>query len=102
MANDGNLTVALDITLTQELVDEGIAREIVNRIQNIRKEGFEVTDRIVVELQSGEWDNAVNHHRDYICTETLCTNLSLVANVANPTQIEITDGKMADINIRKA
>nr|MCR5821755.1 isoleucine--tRNA ligase [Bacteroidales bacterium] len=102
VANDGNLTVALDITLTQELVDEGIAREIVNRIQNIRKEGFEVTDRIVVELQSGEWDNAVNRHRDYICTETLCTNLSLVANVANPTQIEITDGKMADINIRKA
>ena len=78
VANDGNLTVALDITLTQELVDEGIAREIVNRIQNIRKEGFEVTDRIVVELQSGEWDNAVNRLRDYTCTETLCTNLSLV------------------------
>ena len=102
VANDGSLTVALDITLTPELVDEGIARELVNRIQNIRKEGFEVTDRIVVELQSGAWDNAVNRHHDYICTETLCTSLTLVPAVDGGQQVEITDGQTASILIRKA
>ncbi|MBR2959622.1 MAG: isoleucine--tRNA ligase [Bacteroidales bacterium] len=102
VANDGSLTVALDITLTQELIDEGIARELVNRIQNIRKEGFDVTDRIVVELQSGEWDNAVNAHRDYICAETLCTSLTLVAEVQNGQPIEIIDGHPTSIAIRKA
>ena len=102
VANDGSLTVALDIQLTPELVDEGVARELVNRIQNIRKEGFEVTDRIVVELQSGEWDSAVERHRDYICTETLCTSLTLVPKVAGGQQVEIVDGKTAAIAIRKA
>ena len=102
VANDGALTVALDITLTPELVDEGIARELVNRIQNIRKEGFDVTDRIVVELQSGEWDAAVERHRDYICSETLCTELTLVSEVSGGTEIEIIDGQPANIAIRKA
>ncbi len=102
VANDGALTVALDITLTPELVDEGIARELVNRIQNIRKEGFDVTDRIVVELQSGEWDAAVERHRDYICSETLCTELTLVPEVSGGTEIEIIDGQPANIAIRKA
>ena len=102
VANDGNLTVALDIQLTQELIDEGIARELVNRIQNIRKEGFEVTDRIVVELQSGEWDNAINAHRDYICTETLCTSLTLVPGVQDGTAIELLDGQNTVISIKKA
>ncbi len=102
VANDGSLTVALDITLTQELIDEGIARELVNRIQNIRKEGFDVTDRIVVELQSGEWDNAVDKHRDYICAETLCTSLTLVPEVAGGQQIELVDGQSTYIAIRKA
>jgi isoleucyl-tRNA synthetase len=102
VANDGSLTVALDIQLTPELIDEGIARELVNRIQNIRKEGFDVTDRIVVELQSGEWDNAVNAHRDYICSETLCTSLTLVPEVKDGQQVEIIDGKPTAIAIRKA
>ena len=102
VANDGSLTVALDIQLTPELIDEGIARELVNRIQNIRKEGFDVTDRIVVELQSGEWDNAVNAHRDYICSETLCTTLTLVPEVKDGQQVEIIDGKPTAIAIRKA
>ena len=102
VANDGSLTVALDIQLTPELIDEGIARELVNRIQNIRKEGFDVTDRIVVELQSGEWDNAVNSHRDYICSETLCTSLTLVPEVKDGQQVEIIDGKPTAIAIRKA
>ncbi len=102
VANDGNLTVALDIQLTPELVDEGIARELVNRIQNIRKEQFDVTDRIVVELQSGEWDSAINTHRDYICTETLCTSLTLVPEVKDGTPIELLDGQNTMIKIAKA
>ncbi len=102
VANDGSLTVALDIQLTQELVDEGIARELVNRIQNIRKEQFDVTDRIVVCLQSGEWDSAIERHRDYICTETLCTSLSLVPEVKDGTAIELLDGQHTSINIVKA
>ena len=102
VANDGSLTVALDIQLTPELIDEGIARELVNRIQNIRKEGFDVTDRIVVELQRGEWDNAVERHRDYICSETLCTSLTLVPEVKDGQQVEIIDGKPTAIAIRKA
>jgi isoleucyl-tRNA synthetase len=116
VANDGNLTVALDIQLTPELVNEGIARELVNRIQNIRKGGgvgsadnrivpeggFDVTDRIVVELQSGEWDSAINAHRDYICTETLCTSLTLVPSVEGGTPIELLDGQNTVIRIAKA
>ncbi len=102
VANDGSLTVALDIQLTPELVDEGIARELVNRIQNIRKEGFEVTDRIVVTLQSGEWDNAINRHRDYICTETLCTSLTLVPEVKDGQNIELLDGQNTVVSIIKA
>ena len=102
VANDGSLTVALDIQLTPELVDEGIARELVNRIQNIRKEGFDVTDRIVVELQSGDWDSAINAHREYICTETLCTNLTLVPEVKNGTSVELLDGQNTVISIVKA
>ena len=101
VANDGSLTVALDIQLTPELVDEGIARELVNRIQNIRKEGFDVIDRIVVELQSGEWDNAVNTHRDYICAETLCTRLDIVTAVTGGTEIELTEGMTTSIKIEK-
>ena len=102
VANDGNLTVALDIQLTPELVDEGIARELVNRIQNIRKEQFDVTDRIVVELQGGEWDSAVERHREYICTETLCTSLTLVPEVKDGTPIELLDGQNTMIKIAKA
>ncbi len=102
VANDGSLTVALDIQLTSELVDEGIARELVNRIQNIRKEQFDVTDRIVVELQSGEWDNAINRHMEYICTETLCTSLTLVPEVKDGTPVELLDDQHTVISIKKA
>ena len=102
VANEGSLTVALDITVSEELKAEGIARELVNRIQNIRKEGFEVTDRITIDLQSGEWDEAVKRHMDYICTETLCTRLQLLPTVENGTTIEIIEGQNTAIDIRKA
>ncbi len=103
VANEGSLTVALDITVTDELKAEGIARELVNRIQNIRKEGFEVTDRIKVDLLHGEWDEAVRAHKDYICNEILCTELNLVDSIADAAQqtIEIIDGKPTQIWVRK-
>ena len=104
VANEGSVTVALDITVTDELRNEGIARELVNRIQNIRKEGFDVTDRIVVDLVSGEWDGAIRNHMDYICSETLTDRLMLVPSIADAKKqtIEIIDGKPVDILVIKA
>ena len=61
-----------------------------------------MTDRIVVELQSGEWNAAVERHRDYICTETLCTSLSLVPEVKDGTSVELLDGQNTVISIKKA
>ena len=101
VVTEGSLTVALDITLTQELIDEGLAREIVNRIQNIRKESFDVTDRIAVTLESGQWDNAVETYRQYICSETLAEQFTIVPAIDDPTaqSIEIIEGKPAKIVI---
>jgi len=101
VANDGSLTVALDITVSDELKAEGIARELVNRIQNIRKEGFDVTDRITIDLQSGIWDEAVKQHMEYICAETLCTRLTLLPAVEDGTTIEIIEGTPANIAVKK-
>ena len=103
VANEGSLTVALDITVSDELRAEGIARELVNRIQGIRKEGFEVTDRIHVDLLHGEWDEAVKAHMKYICNEVLCTQLNLVDAITDPAQqtIEIIEGHPTTIWVRK-
>ncbi len=78
VANDGKITVALDITVSDELQKEGIARELVNRIQNLRKSaGFEITDRIKVEIQPAtEINEAIEEHKQYICTQTLCDEIS--------------------------
>ncbi len=106
VANEGTLTVALDVTLTQELKNEGIARELVNRIQNIRKDSdFAVTDKINVDLLSNpEWDGAVQQYMDYICSETLTASLNLVPAITSPDrkEIEIIDGMPTEIWIRKA
>ncbi len=103
VANEGSLTVALDITLTEELKAEGMARELVNRIQNIRKEGFDVTDRICVDLVHGVWDSAVEQYREYICNEILATQLNLVDTIAEDVrqQIEIVDGVPTFVWVRK-
>ena len=79
VANEGSITVALDVVITDELRKEGIARELVNRIQNLRKDsGFEVTDRIDVMLQKDEQIvNAVETNIDYIKTETLTEELEI-------------------------
>jgi isoleucyl-tRNA synthetase len=80
VANDGKLTVALDITVTDNLRYEGIAREFVNRIQNIRKEnGYDVTDKITVQIEDHEFvREAVKRHAPYIGSQTLATKVSLV------------------------
>ena len=106
VANEGSLTVALDITISKELKEEGIARELVNRIQNIRKESdFEVTDKILVDLvENAEWNDAVKNYMDYICSETLTATLSLVDSIssADKQAIEIIDGMPVDVWVRKA
>jgi isoleucyl-tRNA synthetase len=82
VANEGKLTVALDITVTEELLHEGIAREFVNRIQNIRKEsGFEVTDKIRVVIEDLPFlSEAVKKHSDYIASQTLALGITLRAS----------------------
>ncbi len=84
VANEGRLTVALDITVTEELLHEGIAREFVNRIQNIRKEsGFEVTDKIKVVIEDLPFVSAaVQKHSDYIASQTLALDISLAPSAA--------------------
>ena len=81
VASEGKLTVALDITITDELRREGIARELVNRIQNIRKEsGFEVTDKISVEIEATELTSpAVESFAKYIAQQTLAVDVKAVA-----------------------
>ncbi|TGD58513.1 isoleucine--tRNA ligase [Flavobacterium humi] len=95
VANSGGITVALDITISEELKNEGIARELVNRIQNIRKDsGFEVTDKIKVAIQKEDTLNqAVLNNQDYIKAETLTEELVLQENVNNGTVIEFDDVK---------
>lgn len=95
VANADGITVALDITLTDELKKEGIARELVNRIQNIRKDsGFEVTDRIKVHLKDNKiLQDAVIANEEYIKSETLTDELIFGQNVANGVEIEFDDIK---------
>ena len=80
VASEGGLTIALDINLTEELKQEGIAREFINKIQNIRKESdFEVTDRIVLQIQKHDFYNlAVANFKDYISNQTLASKLVMV------------------------
>lgn len=95
VANEGKLTVALDVTVTDELRYEGIAREFVNRIQNIRKEsGFDVTDKITVLIENHELiSKAVDRHADYIGSQTLATKVAVVSDFANGNvrEVEIDD-----------
>ena len=83
VANQGPVTVALDVTISEALKEEGIARELVNRIQNLRKDsGFELTDRIEVYLQSEVTiENAIKQNLEYIKLETLTEELHLVAQL---------------------
>jgi isoleucyl-tRNA synthetase len=93
VANKGALTVALDITLTPELEQEGLAREFVNKIQKIRKDSdFALTDRINVTIEDTELlKNAVNHFNSYICTEILADSISFSSEIQSGTEIEVND-----------
>ncbi len=81
-ANKGTLTVALDTEITKELKEEGIARELVNKIQNIRKDsGFEVADKIIINILSNKGiDEAVNNYKDYIMSQVLADEINTVSN----------------------
>jgi isoleucyl-tRNA synthetase len=95
VANDGKLTVALDITVSDDLRYEGIAREFVNRIQNIRKEnGFDVTDKITVLIEDHEFvREAITRHALYIASQTLATDVKLAQNFTgdNVRDVEIDE-----------
>ncbi|WP_149527050.1 isoleucine--tRNA ligase [Sphingobacterium hotanense] len=102
VANLGRLTVALDVHITPELKDEGLARELINRIQNLRKDkGFEVTDRIAVTLsQNTEIQQAVENNFSYICTEILADALKIDNSLVIGEPIEV-DGKNLLLLIEK-
>ena len=93
VANEGKLTVALEVTVTEELKREGIARELVNRIQNIRKSsGFEITDKINIVLSKNpDTDDAVNEYNTYICNQVLANSLTLADEVADGTELNFDD-----------
>ncbi|TAH03850.1 MAG: isoleucine--tRNA ligase [Sphingobacteriales bacterium] len=93
VAGKDRLTVALDVTITPDLLDEGNARELVNRIQKIRKDnGFELTDRILVQLTSTEeLSNSLNKYKSYICAEILADKIELVPQISDGTEIEVND-----------
>ena len=103
VATENGITVALDVTLNDQLIEEGIAREFVNRIQNIRKDsGLEVTDRIKLSISSHDKiDRAINNNLNYICSETLSESLQIVTQVDGGTLVEIEDGVSASISIEK-
>ena len=95
VANSNGITVALDITISDELRKEGVARELVNRIQNIRKDsGFEVTDKIVVKMEkNAQLEEAVLANSEYIKSETLTESLIFEEKIENGIEIEFDDIK---------
>jgi len=103
--NEGKFTVALDVTLNEDLIAEGIAREFINRIQNIRKEsGFDVTDKINIEVASHpEIDSALLKHKDYICSQTLALSLKIVNDLEQNKKliVEINDFE-TEVSITKS
>jgi isoleucyl-tRNA synthetase len=102
VATENGVTVALDINITEELKKEGIARDFVNRIQNLRKDmGLEVLDKIAVEVQAADpvFENAIKDFHDYISTEIQALQLETKPTIENATEIEI-DEFVANVNVR--
>ena len=104
VANDKEITVALDISLDDELIAEGTAREIVNRIQNIRKNNdFNVTDRINVNISADEQVNpAIDQFGEYIKNEVLADSISTVENLSSGEETELLEGLNINILVEKA
>jgi isoleucyl-tRNA synthetase len=103
VVNSGALTVALDVTLTEELKREGLAREFVNRIQNLRKEaGFEVTDKISVKIGAHQaFNEAVEANSEYIRSQVLAESIVLVEQFSAGQTVEIDEGVSTNIEINK-
>lgn len=105
VASEGQITIALDINVSEELKNEGFAREFINKIQNIRKDSnFEVTDRINVTIVKGdEYNKAILNYKDYICAQTLANQLELVDNLEDneSKMVEIDKEIFADILVKR-
>jgi isoleucyl-tRNA synthetase len=96
VANEGKITVALDIEIDEKLRSEGVAREIISRLQNLRKESnFEVMDKINVVIQKHPYlTGAINDYKTYICTEILAASISEVEQLTDAAEIEIDENKI--------
>jgi isoleucyl-tRNA synthetase len=104
VANDGNITVALDVTVTDELRNEGMARELVNRIQNIRKSSdFEITDKVMVEITRNEQtDAAIQTFGSYISAQVLATEINIVDAIEDERGVELDiDGIVVKVLVVK-
>jgi isoleucyl-tRNA synthetase len=106
VANEGQLTVALDVNVTTELKEEGVARELINRIQNMRKEkDFDVTDKITIQIVKHEAiTDAIEHHKAYIRSQTLATNVELVDQLKDHKSaktVELDEAVSTKIEIQK-
>ena len=102
VANEGALTIALDVTVTPELRREGLAREIVNRIQNIRKSrGYDITDRISLTFEpSGDNDEAIREHADYISRQVLASSLDIAPVDTTDSLVEQLSIDDVNLNVR--
>jgi isoleucyl-tRNA synthetase len=96
VANDGKVTVALDVELSDSLREEGIAREIVSKLQNLRKEcDFDVMDRIKLVIEPHSYiKNSISNYKTYICTEILATEMELAMPNLAPAEIEVDEHKI--------
>ena len=97
VANEGRLTVALDITVTDELRKEGLARELVNRVQNLRKSsGFDITDKIRIQLTANEaMDGAIEAYKEYISNQVLAVSIEMVETISDATELDFEEFKLA-------
>ena len=103
VANEGRLTVALDITVTEALRKEGLARELVNRIQNLRKSsGYDITDKISVTVLSNDvMDGAIKDFNSYIANQVLAVSMEITDVISDATELDFEDFKLS-IRIEKA
>ena len=104
VSSEGGITVALDITLTDVLKEEGLAREFVNKIQSLRKNsGFEVTDKIKIKVEKNDFIAlAIKNNFTYICDETLAVQLDYKElNIKNSQKIELIDNLSVNVSLEK-
>ena len=104
VANEGRLTVALDITITDDLKKEGLARELVNRVQNLRKSsGFDITDKVNITVaSSAEMDDAITEYKEYISNQVLANSIEIAKEpIAEATMLDFEDFKL-DVKVVKA